>query len=167
MRKLSVTIEGQTYQIEVAALRPGQTETVVKVNGEELRVVLPDLERRQGEVEFVVVDDRPYRVQVDREYQWLQVHPAVYRLELQDLEQAPGPVNSRNGHGPIKAPIPGQVTRVLVSSGQTVSAGQPLLILEAMKMENEICAPHSGRVRTLHVAPGAKVKRGADLVEIT
>jgi biotin carboxyl carrier protein len=55
----------------------------------------------------------------------------------------------------------------MVSVGQAVEVGQPLLALEAMKMENEIRAPRSGIVSTLHVAPGQAVGRNEVLAEIT
>ena len=58
------------------------------------------------------------------------------------------------------------VARVLVSEGERVAAHQPLVVLEAMKMEHIVAAPHAGVVRRVHVDPGATVARGAALVEI-
>jgi 3-methylcrotonyl-CoA carboxylase alpha subunit len=68
--------------------------------------------------------------------------------------------------GRVTAGMPGQVRALLVSVGDAVTRGQPLLILEAMKMELRVTAPADGRVRALHVALGALVERGALLVEI-
>ncbi len=72
----------------------------------------------------------------------------------------------RSGDGHLKAPIPGLVAKVLVAVGEQVEAGQPLLILEAMKMENEIRAPLSGWIKTLNVAPGQSVSHNELLAEI-
>ncbi|HUP45013.1 MAG TPA: biotin/lipoyl-containing protein [Thermoanaerobaculia bacterium] len=66
--------------------------------------------------------------------------------------------------GVVKALMPGRVTRVLVSEGDTVTRGAGLLILEAMKMENEIQAPADGNVERIFVTPGQTVESGADLV---
>ena len=66
----------------------------------------------------------------------------------------------------IKAPIPGIVVRLLVEVGQEVMADQPVLVLEAMKMENEIRAARSGRVASLHAQPGQSVKLHELLAEI-
>ncbi len=66
----------------------------------------------------------------------------------------------------LVAPMPGLVVRVPVKEGDEVTAGQGLVVLEAMKMENELKAAGAGRVARVHVAPGAKVERGAALVTL-
>ncbi len=63
----------------------------------------------------------------------------------------------------IKAPMPGRVVRVLVSVGDRVSARQGIVVVEAMKMENELRAPREGTVKEIAVAPGAAVEAGAML----
>jgi 3-methylcrotonyl-CoA carboxylase alpha subunit len=69
--------------------------------------------------------------------------------------------------GVVKALMPGRVVRVLVAKGDTVAKGAGLLILEAMKMENEIVAPAAGTVDELFVEPGQTVESGAELVHIS
>ena len=64
----------------------------------------------------------------------------------------------------VKAPMPGVVLKVQVHQGQAVKAGQVLIILEAMKMENEIVAPKDGTVAQIVAAKGATVESGAPLV---
>lgn len=66
--------------------------------------------------------------------------------------------------GPIKAPMPGLVVKLLVEPGQTVTAGQGLVVLEAMKMENELKAPGSGLVAEVSVRTGQAVEKGQSLV---
>lgn len=68
--------------------------------------------------------------------------------------------------GGLDAPMPGVVTRVLVAVGDTVTKGQPLLALEAMKMEHLIRAPRDGRIRSIAAAAGAMVQGGATLAEL-
>jgi 3-methylcrotonyl-CoA carboxylase alpha subunit len=70
------------------------------------------------------------------------------------------------GHASLAAPMPGTVIKVLAEEGQPVVAHQPLMILEAMKMEHVVAAPSAGVVRKLLYAPGALVAKGATLVEI-
>mgnify|MGYP001105404161 CR=1 FL=1 len=70
-------------------------------------------------------------------------------------------------HGVIVAPIPGRVMSVRVRKGDPVKSGQPLLLLEAMKMENEINATEAGTVRDVWVTEGAGVKKGERLLEIS
>ena len=65
---------------------------------------------------------------------------------------------------PVKAPMPGVVLKVQVQQGRAVKAGQVLVILEAMKMENEIVAPKDGTVAQIVAAKGASVESGAPLV---
>ncbi|HWX24578.1 MAG TPA: acetyl-CoA carboxylase biotin carboxyl carrier protein subunit, partial [Vicinamibacteria bacterium] len=66
----------------------------------------------------------------------------------------------------VVASMPGKVLRVLVSSGESVSEGQALLVMEAMKMENELRAPRSGRVSDLRVREGQTVETGALLAVV-
>jgi biotin carboxyl carrier protein len=66
----------------------------------------------------------------------------------------------------VKAVMPGIVREVLVAPGQEVAKGQPLLILEAMKMQNEVRAEREGRVAALFVSAGGTVDKGARLVEL-
>lgn len=68
--------------------------------------------------------------------------------------------------GNVAAPMPGTVSRVLVEPGQTVSAGQPLYGLEAMKMETVVKAPTAGRVVAVRVEAGAQVDGGEQVVEL-
>lgn len=66
----------------------------------------------------------------------------------------------------ITAPMPGNINAVKVTSGQAVKEGDVLIILEAMKMENEITAPKAGKVGQIFVQKGATVETGAPLVEV-
>ncbi len=70
------------------------------------------------------------------------------------------------GEAVLAAPIPGKVVAVKVAEGEQVQPGQPLVVLEAMKMENELAAEREGVVRVVHVAPGDTVEQGAPLVEL-
>ena len=66
----------------------------------------------------------------------------------------------------LEAPMPGVITKVMVVVGDDVAKGQPLVALEAMKMEHMIRAPHAGRVRSVSASPGQMVQAGAELVEL-
>lgn len=80
----------------------------------------------------------------------------------------PAPAADNGGKGTtVVAPIPGTVLRVSVGIGDAVTKGQTLLVLEAMKMENEIMAPSDGVVQLLHVSPGVSVKTGETLVVLS
>ncbi len=67
---------------------------------------------------------------------------------------------------PVKAPLPGVVTKVLVSAGQTVKKGDTVLVLEAMKMENNITAECDGNISSVCCAPGDSVMEGVTLLTI-
>jgi len=69
--------------------------------------------------------------------------------------------------GTVRAPMPGLVVRVLVEPGQTVTAGTGLVVLEAMKMENELKAPGNGVVGSISARPGQAVEKGQVLVTLT
>ena len=66
---------------------------------------------------------------------------------------------------PLLAPMPGLIVRVHVAPGDLVQAGQPLVAIEAMKMENELRAPVGAKVTVVRAVPGSPVEKGATLVE--
>ncbi len=66
----------------------------------------------------------------------------------------------------VVAPMPGKVLHVLVQQGDTVAARQPLVVVEAMKMENELSSPRPGRVTSIHVEAGASVEAGRLLLVV-
>ena len=73
-------------------------------------------------------------------------------------------VSAGAGEASVNAPMPGKIVKVLVSEGQAVNSGDVLLILEAMKMQNEIAATQAGTVKAINVAAGQSVKVGDALV---
>ncbi len=91
-----------------------------------------------------------------------------HRLEAEVLDARRAALSrSRSGlasGGGVASPMPGKVTAVLVEPGQEVEAGQGLVVVEAMKMENELAAPAGGTVQEVRVAPGDAVEAGQELV---
>jgi biotin carboxyl carrier protein len=164
MRKITVTVDGYTYDVELDQQPNGELQMTVWVAGQAFPVVAPDLKSPLNEMEWFVVDGRPYEVMIDPELAWIRSARGLHSLEVQDMEtDLPRPPI---GDGRIKAPIPGQVTQVIVSIGDEVELGEPLLVLEAMKMENEIRAPRTGRVKALNVLAGQRVALNEVLAEI-
>ena len=82
------------------------------------------------------------------------------------METASGKGQRAAGGGTVRAPMPGLVVRIQVAEGQQVDAGAGLVVVEAMKMENELRAPRPGMVQTVHVAVGQAVEKGASLVTL-
>ena len=164
MQKLSVTIDEQVYEIEANVFPQNESEFSVWVNGELLTVNIPDIEASFAEQEWLVVNGRPYEITFHKDLDWIRAYGGLHRLEVRDAEALISKPIS--GDGRIKAPIPGIVTRVMVEEGQSVAMGEPLLILEAMKMENEIRAPKAGFVKSLPVSEGHPVLREQVLAEV-
>jgi acetyl/propionyl-CoA carboxylase alpha subunit len=96
-----------------------------------------------------------------------------HRLEVEALDERrraiqdmTGAAAANAGPAPLVAPMPGLVVRVNVKPGDQVQAGQPLVVMEAMKMENELRSTSTGIVSSIRVQPGAAVEKGAVLVEL-
>jgi acetyl/propionyl-CoA carboxylase alpha subunit len=83
-----------------------------------------------------------------------------------DIDAAAHAHGSRAGSGTITAPMPGTVIKVNIHEGSTVEAGDPLVVLEAMKMETPLLAPYDATVKAVHVEEGDRVAGGALLVEL-
>lgn len=79
---------------------------------------------------------------------------------------APAPAAAPADAETVNAPMPGNILNVMVAAGDTVKEGQPMVILEAMKMENEIMAPHDATVVGVHVRKGDTVDSGALLISL-
>ena len=163
MSRLLITIAGREFEVEVIAAPDSDGFTSVRVNGETLRIALPR-ERTVDAIEWAIVDSRPYELRIDHDLRWIESMYGRHKLQIRDLEAAVA--RPASGDGRIKAPIPGLIARVLVEPGQIVAVGQPILILEAMKMQNELIAPRAGTVTSLNVRPGQSVLLNELLVEI-
>jgi biotin carboxyl carrier protein len=74
--------------------------------------------------------------------------------------------NQKSGGGLIKSQMPGKILKILVKEGESVVSGQSLLIMEAMKMENEIRAEMNATVKKISVSPSTSVEAGALLIEL-
>ena len=103
----------------------------------------------------------------------VNVNGTAYEVEIEEMAGAPvaapvaAPAPAASGAGEsINAPMPGNILSVNVAAGDTVKKGQVLMVLEAMKMENEIMAPRDGKVTAVAVAKGAAVESGALLCTI-
>ena len=107
----------------------------------------------------------------------VNVNGTVYEVELEEITgaapaaaapaaPAPAPVAAPAGGEKVCAPMPGTILSVSVSAGDAVKKGQVLMILEAMKMENEIMAPCDGTVTSVAAAKGAAVESGTLLCTI-
>jgi pyruvate carboxylase subunit B len=82
------------------------------------------------------------------------------------IRELSGTTAGPSGPAPLKAPMPGLIVRVNVQAGDQVQAGQGLVVMEAMKMENELRATAAGRVKNVVVSPGTAVEKGALLIEL-
>lgn len=96
------------------------------------------------------------------------VGPHRFQLEIQDprSRRRVGAPQSPEGPQELVAPMPGKIVKVLVTEGQEVAQGEGLLVVEAMKMQNEIRAPRAGRVERIYVGEGNGVETGAKLVRL-
>jgi biotin carboxyl carrier protein len=162
---------------------------VVEVRGERVEVVLGDHGVRVGDadvavhladvegtpIQVVTIGNMVHRVVVQRGavrgayVLWID----GWRFEVEALDERARAIRdlsaasaSAAGPAPLIAPMPGLVVRILVNAGAEVVTGQPLVVMEAMKMENELRAPASGRVAAVRVKPGDAVEKGAILVDL-
>lgn len=103
----------------------------------------------------------------------VNVNGTVYEVEIEEMTGAPAaapvaaaPAAPAGAGERVAAPMPGNILSVNVAAGDTVKKGQVLMILEAMKMENEIMAPCDGKVTAVAVTKGTAVESGALLCTI-
>jgi len=154
-----VTIDGKNYRLELDRI---DSHWQCRLDGREVQI---DAILSRRNVLSVIIDGKSYEVKRERTstdlHLWLG--PVRYAAELRD----PRSLRSRKGtgadeKGPRKliAPMPGKVVRLLVAEKARVEAGQGILVVEAMKMQNEIKSPRAGIVQKLVAAEGGAVNAG-------
>jgi biotin carboxyl carrier protein len=116
---------------------------------------------------IVSVNGNRYEVDVEEVRNGEARSAPVQKSEVKPAVQAQKSDSSvPSGAETVKAPMPGTIIKVNVKTGDQVRKGQPLLILEAMKMENEICAPGDGTVASVNASQGASVNTGDVLLSL-
>jgi len=153
-----VNIDGTDYRLELAREESGWK---CRLNGRE---VVLDAVLTRANVLSIIIGGTAYEVK--RELTPLDLHfwvgSARYAAELRDPRSLRSRRQAGAAHGVKKlvAPMPGKVVRLLVAEKAEVQAGQGVLVVEAMKMQNELKSPKKGIVQRITVAPGAAVNAG-------
>jgi len=166
-RRMAVKIDGRDKETLVEIDEGG-----VRVDGQPFDVSVSEAEagiwilRRGNEQTVAQVDGRGSKLTVEIRRPG---HDAVVlAAEVNDARRAPVASPPRAGAGAapvtVRSPMPGRLTKLLVKVGDTVVVGQTLVVVEAMKMENELAAPRAGRIAELRCAEGAAVESGQELV---
>ena len=139
-----------------------------KINGNEYNVAINSTE---GNIADVTVNGIAYQVEMDNvlpaapvQAAPVQAAPSVQPAAARAA--APKPAAPAGAGKAVTAPMPGVILEISVKEGDTVSAGQKVAVLEALKMENEIQAESAGTVTKIHVAKGDSVSDGTPIVTI-
>ena len=138
-----------------------------KINGNDYKVAVGDIE---GNVVQVEVNGTPYNVEIEekevKKTTVASVKPAAAPRTDTGAKVIAKPAAASAGQAAVKSPLPGVINDIKVKVGDSVTAGSVVVILEAMKMENEIMSPCDGTVRGVSVSKGASVDTGAVLCTI-
>ncbi len=150
--QFAVTVKGMRRVIDASWI---DADTLSMLDGAFVHEIR--LERRENGAVGVEIGGRVYEAAIT---------PSRGREGFSDPAAGKTPPDPASGSIAIKAPMPGRVVRVLVAVGDRVTARQGVVVVEAMKMENELRAPGDGIVKEVAARPGAIVERGAVLVVI-
>jgi biotin carboxyl carrier protein len=154
---LRIEVDGRTHAVDARRIGAAALSLLVQVEGDSAptRSVDAAFAARNGNGELDVhLGERVIPV---------RIRPAGMAGARPGARDAGG---ATAGPGKIVAPMPGKVVRVLVKAGDAVTARQGLVVVEAMKMENELRAPRDGRVRDVAVVEGQSVDAGAVLIVV-
>jgi acetyl/propionyl-CoA carboxylase alpha subunit len=163
--KYEVTVEGETFLIEI------EDEGKVFVNGQAHAVDMQSIDDLS--LYSLLVDNNSYEAFIEEEEGQFQVllHTGeMYSARVKGGRPRPTlvekPLQVPKGEVTLKAPMPGLIVAVPVVEGQQIIAGEVLVILESMKMENELRAEWDGTVRSVHVRPGDVAGQDQALVTV-
>jgi pyruvate carboxylase subunit B len=163
--KYIATIDGQDFTIDI------DRDERISLGDVPVNI---DLESIDGRSLFsLILDGASYEVFIERDEgrYFVTIEGDRYEVRVEDerikqLRELSGTKHEEAGELRIAAPMPGLVVGVIVKEGQPVSAGDGVVILEAMKMENEIRAPGAGIVESIRVSAGQTVNQGDVMVEL-
>lgn len=164
--KYITTINGNEYLIEYDEMRE------IYVNGERFEIDLDKV--GEGNLFSLILNQRSLEVAAtttDRDLWEIMLGGEVYSVKVQDerayrLAKARGELDADSGTVPTKSPMPGVIVGVPVSTGDVIGKGDTLVILESMKMENELKATRDGIILEVKVSAGDSVEKGAVLVVV-
>jgi acetyl/propionyl-CoA carboxylase alpha subunit len=163
--KLVLRTEGGEQTIEIVASAPSYRFRLADAPERHANVEMPE-----PGVYSVLLDGRVYDARVEETADLLVIVIDGYRFEIEVCDprrwSRKDAARSADGVQTVAAPMPGKVVRVLVAPGDEVAAGQGLLVVEAMKMQNEMKAARAGRILSLAVKEGATVIAGEVLATI-
>jgi len=158
-----ITIDGKNYRLD---LNRAGGRWSCRLEGREVEV---DAVLARTDVLSLRLGNQAFEVKCERVAgeMHLWVGSARFAVEVRDPRSLRGRARAVDDHGPKKltAPMPGKIVRVLVSQGDEVEAGAGVLVVEAMKMQNEIKSPKKGRIQKILVGEGAAVN-GGDVLAI-
>ena len=167
-RRYRVSLRERSLEVEV---QDGEAGPEVTVNGRALRAVLGP--PQAGGVRRLRLDERTVEVIAARtgEGAALALEGVALEVEVEDertarLARFGGGAQRRTGQEVVRAPMPGLVVRVNVQAGQSLQRGECLVVLQAMKMENELGSPRDATVKAVSIQPGQAVEHGQVLVEL-
>ncbi len=140
--------------------------SVIRVDGEIVEPANADVVETEPGVYSVLLDGRSFEARVAGAEIAIGGHR--FSFEIEDPRAWKRSVGAAGAHGRavISAPMPGKVVRILVEADEQVEAGQGMVVVEAMKMQNEMKAPRAGRVASIAVHEGDSVVAGAVLASI-
>jgi biotin carboxyl carrier protein len=153
-----VSIDGKNYRLQ---LDRAEGRWACRLDGREIEV---DAVLARPDVLSLRIGNKAYEIKCERVAQDLHlwVGSARFAAEVRDPRSLRGRVRAVDDHGPRKltAPMPGKIVRLLMSQGAEVEAGAGVLVVEAMKMQNEIKSPKKGTIQKILVSEGAAVNAG-------
>jgi biotin carboxyl carrier protein len=161
-----VIVDGKTHHVE---LEPGDKTWVCKVDGEAVEV---DAALTARDILSLLIGGKAYEIKRERSLQGelhMVIGSARYAVDVQDprsLRTRRAIAGTETGPQKIKAPMPGKIVRILVSEKDEVKAGQGVIVMEAMKMQNEMKSPKAGKVQKILTAEGSTVNPGDTLAII-
>ncbi len=158
-----VVVDGKTHQVE---LSHGEKTWRCKIDGQEMEL---DAVLTARDVLSVLVEGKAYEIKRERSLQGelhMVIGSARYAVDVQDprsLRTRRAVAGSEAGPQRVKAPMPGKIVRILVNEQEEVKAGQGIIVMEAMKMQNEMKSPKDGKVQKILTAEGSTVNAGDTL----
>ena len=170
--KYTVSIENEVCSVEIpdadSRTDGGEIQTILW-NGKPVKVD-GNLDRSSTSASLLI-DDQPYEISWKDNGRMIGIQIGRAQYDVRVDRKGFGRSHARSGgkgHDEeiVTAPMPGMVVMVKVEADQDVHKGEPLLILEAMKMENQLRSPVDGRIRKVVVNKGQKVEKGAKLIII-
>jgi 3-methylcrotonyl-CoA carboxylase alpha subunit len=158
---IQFSFDNELYQLKISS--PKENYFVVEYQAQNFEVFF----HNQAHQLYLEINQQCYRFQVDKKLNYFTIHDQLNSYEIHQVTRAQSNTDNQQQDTKIRSPMPATIVAIYKKTGDIITKGEPLLVLEAMKMEHTIYAPDNANIKEIFYQQGQQVQEGCELVELS